>query len=288
MLRISQGEERILRALARFQYLTSSQFVRLGAAKSKASIYPMLRRLCDTQKPSIAHIHYNGSPTTGRLESVYFLTAQGVKVLEGLGLENRSIKRPLRRDVSFSSDYHHRVWTVDFFIEALRFCEAQSYELGEFYYYFQQRSGSNRNNKGGRSLSDTRLDIEMKGYGSIIPDGVLLIRREPERPIFGLFEQHNGKDTGKLLRQLEGHRLAISEGLPSMKYNVRHEGKFVGNRVFVSFQREGCMQATMHRLAKDPSFQPFLGHFAFTLSSTLKEQGFASAWEDAHGRTLSF
>lgn len=286
MLRISQREEEVLRALGQFQYLTVSQLLRLQVSSSKSSLYPLLRKLSESARPCIGKIHYTGSPTRGRLESIYYLSAYGAKQLLALGLTDVQIKRPLRRSVSFASDYFHRIWTVDFFIELALFARQRGYSLQDFHYYFQQRTGSNRHNKGGKSLSDTRLDIQTQGVGYIVPDGVFIVSRSPEKPFFGLFEQHNGSDTGKLLRQLEGHRVALTEGTPSLKYEVRHAGEYVGSRVFVCFERDGCMQAALHRLAKDERFHPFAEYFAFSTSENLKKEGFERAWYSMYGTIL--
>jgi len=273
MRKFSKTEEQILRELAEFQYLTTSQLVRLGVTKSKNSLYPVLRGLVNAQSPAIKKINYNVSPALGRLESIFYLTHVGVKFLLGLGLEADTIKFPKRKDVSFASDYKHRIWTVDFFISLKLWVNEQGYELQYFYYYFEQSSGSNRNNKGGISLADTRIDINAKGIGYIQPDGIFLVDRGDETPIFGLFEQHNGKNTKKLLEQLEAHRIAISTGAPSLKYDVQHNGEYIANRVFIVFENEGCMKATMRRISKEPVFEAFVKHFVSDTIADLLKHG---------------
>ncbi|MBP0484310.1 hypothetical protein [Sagittula salina] len=129
--------------------------------------------------------------------------------------------------------------------------------------YFQQSSGSNRNNKGGKSLADNRIDVESGGIGYIVPDGVFLVDRPGQKPLFGLFEQHNGKDTAKFLRQVYAHTQAMLEGAPSLHYDVQHEGVYVGNRVYCQFEHESCKQAVLQRLARSEDFKPFEEKFEF-------------------------
>jgi hypothetical protein len=283
MRHFSRSEERILRALGEFQYLTTSQFVRLGISKTRNSLYPTLRGLTNSKSSSLKKIDYNANPTQGRLEAVYYLTGVGVTYLTDLGLAREDIKYPQRRAVSFASDYKHRIWTVDFFIALKNWIKSKEYGAYDFNYYFQQKGGSNRNNKGGKSLSKTRLDIETEGIGYLVPDGVFIIERDEETPLFALFEQHNGKDTKKLLGQLNAHKIAISKGTPSIKYNIKHEGDYISNRVFVSFEHEGIMQATMHRICKDTSFHPFMKHFLFSLSESVNENGLFRGWVYPNG-----
>ena len=245
----SKTEERVLQELAEFQYLTSSQFVRLGLTKTRKGIYPVLQKLSSGVKPEIGKINYNVNPVYGRPETVFYLTTKGAKhLIQQHGYEEDAIKRPKRSSVSFASDYHHRVWTVDFFIGIKLWCQEEGYTLRYFSYYFQQSGGSNRNNKGGKSLADNRIDVESGGIGYIIPDGVFIVDRPEQKPIFGLFEQHNGKDTAKFLRQVYAHTQAMLEGAPSIQYNVKYEGEYVGNRVYCQFEHESCLRAVQYRL----------------------------------------
>lgn len=260
----SKTEERVMQELAAFQYLTSSQFVRLGLTKTRKGIYPVLKKLSEGVRPEIGKINYTVSPTHGRPESVYFLTARGAKhLVDHHGAQDTDIKRPKRSSVSFASDYYHRIWTVDFFIGLKLWCIEEGYQLRFFSYYFQQSSGSNRNNKGGKSLADNRIDVESGGIGYIVPDGVFIVDRPDQKPLFGLFEQHNGKDTAKFLRQVYAHTQAMLEGAPSLHYDAQHEGAYVGNRVYCQFEHESCKQAVLQRLARSEDFKPFEGRFEF-------------------------
>lgn len=260
-----------MQELAEFQYLTSSQFVRLGLTKTRKGIYPVLKKLSEGIRPELGKINYNVSPTHGRPESVYFLTSRGAKhLVERHGADDKDIKRPKRNSVSFASDYYHRIWTVDFFINLKLWCDQKNYSLRSFSYYFQQSNGSNRNNRGGRSLADNRIDIERGGIGYIVPDGVFIVDRPGQKPLFGLFEQHNGKDTGKFLRQVYAHTQAMLEGAPSIYYDVKHKGAYVGNRVFCQFEHESCKNAVVTRLARSEDFAPFRERFVFDFEETAK------------------
>ena len=282
MRTFSVTELNILEALAQFQYLTTSQMVRLGISKSRKTIYPHLARLSKQHRPAIGRVHYTVSPINGRPESTVYLTRDGVKWLIESGYEPEAIKYPKQTTVNFASDYRHRLWTVDFFVSVKNWADRSQYELGALEYYFQQ-SATNRTNKGGRSLAVTRIDIDLEGVSYIMPDGIGLVERENTSPVFIFFEQHNGKDTKRFLQQVHGHVLAIREGIPAIKYGVKHAGQYVSNRVFCCFEHESCMQASMHRLAKSEHFRPYLRFFYFRTTKSINEGVFEEGWYLASG-----
>lgn len=286
MKHYNRVQTEILQALACFQYLTSSQFASLGIVQSKRSIYKPLKVLSDGNSPEIGKINYTMRAKQGKLESIFYLRKRGVKVLLESGQDENTIKYPKRDSVSFASDYFHRVWTVDFFIKAKAWAVESDYDFENFSYYFQQSKGSNRNNLGGSSLSDNRIDISEESY--IIPDGVGLVDRDTERPIFFLFEQHNGRDTKRFLKQVNGHLFVIREGLASIKYNIKHNDSYVANRVFCVFEHEGCMKASQHRLAQSEDFSPFMNFFHFKTTKNLQNTSFSEGWELASGTQVQF
>lgn len=277
--------------LAEFQYLTNSQLEKL-LDRSKSAVSRNMTALVNTFNPLVMRVDYLNNGKWGRNESIYYLSERGVKALESRGLDRERIKYPKRKVLAFNSDYFHRVRTVDFFVSLKKWSQSQSqsqaYELESFSYYFQQNSGSNRNNRGGQHLSDNRIDVEQDGVGYVVPDGIFMLRRGEQMPIFGLFEQHNGRDTGKLLRQIQAHCVAITHGVPSIAYDAKHEGEYIANRVFVSFEHEACMKATMYRLAKDEAFQPLRPLFVFKLSSEMRDTPFSEGWVHVDGRSVNF
>jgi hypothetical protein len=82
--------------------------------------------------------------------------------------------------------------------------------------------------------------------------------------------------------------VAITHGLPSIAYNAKHEGEYIANRVFVSFEHEACMKATMYRLARDEAFQPLKPLFVFKLSEDVKVSGFQEGWMFADAQEVTF
>ena len=287
MRQINITQEGILLELADFQYLTNTQLEKL-LERSKSSINRNMTGLVNSYSPLVTRIDYLNNGKWGRNESIYYLNERGVKVLEGRGIERAKIKAPKRKVIAFNSDYFHRVRTVDFFVSLKNWAHLQAYELEGFSYYFPQNAGSNRTNKGGQHLSDNKIDVNQSGIGYVVPDGIFMLRRREHMPIFGLFEQHNGRDTGKLLKQIQAHCVAITHGIPSIVYDAKHEGKYIANRVFTSFEHEACMNATMYRLARDEAFQPLRQLFVFKLSKDVKNTPFNEGWQYADGQAATF
>jgi hypothetical protein len=284
----NNSEQAILEALGEFQFLTSTQLVRLGRAGSRWTVWKNLNRLINTARAPVARMNYPANPSLGRLDSIHYLTPFGVRLLEGERSDREDVKAPRRVGVVFTSDYSHRIGVIDFFIALKMWAEKNGFETAHKSFYFEQKTGSNRNNKGGKSLSDNRLDIDKNGVSYIIPDGVAIVSRGEEKPFFLLMEQHNGKDTKRFMRQAYGHTLAIGEGLPSLKFGVKHQGEYIANRVFCVFENPACMQASMYRLAKNLDFdftdvEPF---FLFKTLDAMQNTTFETGWQYANGRMV--
>lgn len=278
----------ILKVLAKFQYLTVSQFVKLNITKTKSGIYNSTPHLTRGRRPLVKKADLV-TPKLGRIEALHYLNSYGAKFLVNNEiLNNNEINRPQRKEVYIKSDYFHRVWTVDFFISAFLWAKKNSFIIDNINYYFQQSRGSNRNNKDGQSLSDNKIDINIDGVGYIIPDGVGLIYRKEKTPLFFLFEQHNGKDTKRVLQQIHGHVIAIINGLPSIKYQIKYQNEYISNRVFIVFEYESCMKATIKKLANSSDFQPFIKYFLFKTNEQLNNTCFSKEWLYINDEYASF
>lgn len=286
---LSEFQRKVLVRLSVFQYLTANQIVRLRTYKKRNYLYEGMKPLMEGKSPLVKRVDYPVIPGVGKLEGIYYLTKKGAKLLiEHTDLEPEKIKYPKREAVNFERDYFHRVQTVDFFISAQLWAEDNGYSMEDFYYYFQQSSGSNRNNKGGRNLSDNRLDIDRGGVGYIVPDGIGIIERGTEKPVFFLFEQHNGKDRNRFLKQVHGHTLAIEDGAASLKYDVKHNGEHMANRVFCVFENSACMHSARTQLSQSQDFPDFMDFFLFKTHEDLLNTSFGEGWELANGQAVNF
>lgn len=112
---ITYTQEKILKALAKYKYLTASQLVDLGIS---SSIYTVRKYSTDLQKQKLIKksiysqtIQKNDKTKSVKLEGLNFLDTEGVRILKNdLDLEN--IKYPQKHKLAFSNDYFHRVYMI--------------------------------------------------------------------------------------------------------------------------------------------------------------------------------
>jgi hypothetical protein len=114
MVTITAVQERILKALARYKYLTASQIVELGICNltTARQYISALQKYKLTKKTIYSQpITVNTKNVNIRLEGLNFLDIAGVKLLkDNFDLDN--IKYPQKYKLSFSNDYFHRIFMV--------------------------------------------------------------------------------------------------------------------------------------------------------------------------------
>ncbi|NQX99269.1 MAG: hypothetical protein HRT73_15530, partial [Flavobacteriales bacterium] len=155
---------------------------------------------------------------------------------EEMLLEQEDIRYPIGRNVMFLRDYNHRISTINIHIALANWLDAQNGEMLHASAYFD-KPGSQRT---GTPLILNKIEIDKHRY--FIPDLITKILIDDKEYNF-VWEQHNGKDTKKLLRQIDNH----IEGL-----KARLIGKRLGNnklhRVGLVFEHESIKQSSMKRL----------------------------------------
>jgi len=97
-----------------------------------------------------------------------------------------------------------------------------------------------------------------------------------------VFEQHNGKDTKKLLKQLLQHAIAIYEKSIQKKYRIAKD-----SRVYCVFEFHSIMQAVMARIKDDRIFVKFKDHFLFKTCDKMKDD-FFYGWQTFDSRMVDF
>lgn len=275
MNNITERQLQILEHLAEFKYLTSTQIMALLEVKTLPHINMLLNKLGDGKSPLTRFKDFGFYPGYGRLPRIHFLTPKGADFLvENLDIEREKIKYPKEKKVMFQRDYFHRVATVDFNIGLHKFCRKNQFEKVFFDYYFDM-TGSQRNGDG---KAKNALPV---GDFQIIPDGIGKIFNEEVENLF-LFEQHNGKDTKRAIKQIFNHMQAISELSANEKYNHK---KSV--RVFYVFESESCKKSVVRELYNREDITSFKEYFLFKTQEQLKID-FTSDWLLFSGEKRSF
>lgn len=276
---MSESELKILESLAKYKYLTTSQMHYLKILKNKEGLYQRLRKLRAGKKPLIKNNIFGVVAGKGRLEDFYFLTKYGVNFLiDNLIMEPNEIKAPKGTSTLFARDYFHRLETINFNIYFNEWVNKYETLNIIFLDYYFDKVGNNRSQKNLRAKN--KIDIEQTG-GYIIPDIVLKFTHKKEPYLF-FIEQHNGKDTKKLLKQLYYHLLALEEGTGAEKYKMNKN-----HRVAILFEHQGILKATIERLQQIEDFREFEKFFIFKTNKDLA-LNFYENWLTFTGKKVNF
>ncbi|WP_455756425.1 hypothetical protein [Sulfurimonas sp.] len=275
---MKESQVKLLEYLARFKYLTVSQMHKLNVLKNRSGIYQIIKPLKDKKNNLIDLKNFGVAPVHGKLESFYFLTKQGVDVLVNDLYYEDDVKYTVGTTTLFSRDYFHRKFTIEFHINLYQFIkENDNAELVFADYYFD-KLGSNRVK--GNLRAKNHIPIEQTG-GYIIPDMIFKFSLDNRDYLF-LFEQHNGKDTKKLIRQLESYLLILETGAASIKYQF---DKSI--RVIIVFEYESIKSALIKRLKNTKEFSTFHNFFILKTNEEI-DNDFFNNWSLINGEKTNF
>lgn len=278
MRNVTERQLQILEFLAEFKFLTSYQIIKLLGVKTLPHVNLLLNKLSDGKKPLIGHKSFGLYPGHGKLARVHFLKPEGADFLiEEVGFTPIKIKLTKEKNPLFQRDYFHRVETVNFNIELSEWCKNNDIEKVFFDYYFD-KTGSNRNSSEGALTAKNAIPV---GDFQIIPDGVGKLQKEGEDFIF-LFEQHNGKDAKRAVKQILTHAQAIAEGSASIKYNHPK-----GVKVVYCFEFEACMKSAIKDLYHNYNLSPIFDYFLFKTTEQMKRD-FGKNWLKLNGQNANF
>lgn len=274
---LKQKEEDALTFLAQYKFLSPSQFTLLGLYKNRGDVTNLLKPMAEQKKPLIGVIKFPTDPTIGKLEYIYYLTKFGEKaVLEDLDYPQEKIKKIKSKPIS-TKDYFHRKSTIDFHIGLNQWLQNSRGEIKFLNYYFDKMGSFRDKDKKIREINKFYL----KDGKSFIPDITVKFKVNNENFIF-LFEQHNGKDTKRLLDQLHVHLLAIQEDVVSTKFKINKH-----NRVAVVCEEKSVKDSIVQRLQEINNFNNFYDFFIFKTNDELKED-FFNNWTLINGKQISF
>jgi hypothetical protein len=278
MTYIKENQVIALKLLAKYKYLTSSQFVKMGLYKRRGYLTNSLKVIIDMKKALIAKHDFN--PLNGKLESFYYLTKYGKKLLmDELEYCETKIKAPTGSMAVYLKDYFHRKFTIDFYIQFNMWLELNDGQVIFSNYYFD-KSGNNRSND--KSKYVTALNkIQLDKTNSFIPDINTKFLLNNKEYLF-LFEQHNGKDTKRLFEQLCIHIIAISKDVVSKKYNNKKPHKVV-----VVCEYESVKKSVIQRLKKGSNIEHYNDFFIFKTYSQM-ENDFQNNWTSISGEKVNF
>lgn len=278
--RITSIQGNILEHLARYKFLTSSQLLRLDVGTTQYQyLSKQLKSLRDRGRPLIGcHNFSTPQPRKGRVESMYFLKPHGRQALVfELDIEAEKIKMPIGKSVAYK-DYLHRKYTIDYEIELDKWAKANGAVVPVFDTYFD-KVGNNRVSKNLRAK--TRIVLSDDEY--FIPDGAYFLKKDESRRLH-LMEMYNGKDTGRVVKQLHKHAQALSFKCTHREYNLDPDFSYTIDLVF---QYPSIMKATIDRLAEEGTFTN-IGQYFLCKSIEEVNEGKLDQWINLHGEVVPF
>lgn len=278
MFNLTENQVTAIELLAKFKYLTSSQFVEMGIYKKRDYLTKALRPLLVMKKPLIVKHDFN--PINGKLESFYYLTKYGKEFLiDELEYSESKIKAPKGLSPIKLKDYQHRKFTIDFHIYFNRWLKANNGDINFLNYYFDKYGNNRIGDKKQFVSALNRIQIDTNN--SFIPDINTIFSINNKEHLY-LFEQHNGKDTKRLFEQLYIHILAISKGVVSKRYNFKKP-----HRVIVICELKSVKDAIIQRLQKTDGIEYYINFFIFKTNTELKED-FYNNWTMINGEKTTF
>lgn len=278
MFYVTENQVSAMELFAKYKYLTSSQFVKMELYKHRDYLTKALKPLLGMKRPLLAKYDFN--PIDGKRESFYYLTKYGKQFLiDELGYTEDQIKAPKGVAPIKLQDYYHRKFTIDFHINLNQWLQKNNGEIDFLNYYFD-KSGNNR-------ISDTsqvvtalnRIYIDKNN--SFIPDVIMKFTINDKKYLY-LFEQHDGKDTKRLFKQLQPHIIAISKGTVLSKYKLKSS-----HRVIVACEEQSVKDSIIERLQNLDNIEHYNNFFIFKTNKEL-EDDFYNDWTLISGEKTTF
>ena len=97
-------------------------------------------------------------------------------------------------------------------------------------------------------------------------------------------EMYNGKDTGRVVRQLHKHAQALSFKCTHRQFNIDTDRSYT---IVLIFQYESIMRATIERIQEEGAFQNIARYFLCkTIEDVNKNQ--LDKWVDLNGEEVGF
>lgn len=243
---LSNAQTNILLSLARYKFLTSSQFLKLGISNRRSNLSVMLKPLKESKRPFIGEMEFAFVPSKGRLENFYYLKPKGKRLLvESSLIDESDIRMPKGRTVLFTQDYFHRKYTIDCQIS----CDLAAKELGISVIHFDRYFDKTGNNRTSKNLqAKTKIGI---GNDYLIADGTLLLAKGETSRLFAL-ELYNDNNTRRITEQISKHIEGIKDSSLCHNYGLKK-----GHRLLAIFTQKEMISHVSKRLT-NTGFDDFI------------------------------
>ncbi|MEO1419274.1 MAG: hypothetical protein AAFW00_28735 [Bacteroidota bacterium] len=267
--RLQDKQVRILKALARYKFLTYKQMIALGIEKYNSNLSNLVKQLRESKRPLVRKIpHRNGDAAK------FYLTLKGKQVLlelyDDLTEENlHYVKKVIYTD---TQDQKHRIGTIDIQIALDQACEKTGVKVLWYERYFDT-VGNNRVSKNLQS----KTAILYEKNKSLKADLTFLLQTPAQQELY-LLELENGTDSQKSVAKCVNHAKAIFLGSANEKYGFQQ-----AYRTLWVFEQESIMQIVREQLKQMPFFENLTEYLLFKPLADVRGEEFLSGWLNIEG-----
>lgn len=276
MYALTVTQEKVLKALATYRYLTVAQMMRLGVAGEQTHLYEVLKGLQMAGKPErkpkeIGAMDYGVAVGEGRLPRVYYLTKKGAQLLQGAWPEADLI-RYVERPRKVKSLYWHTLQLVDCHIAFRKFAEGSGHHVRWFrseFDYTARRDGPPR--------SEAQTVYYANGRkGTLVPDAVTVLDSKSGSELFLAIEVARGTDTGRVEHKIMDYCRALADETAWSVHGIRDDTDI---RVLFVFEEASLLEAIIRRMHGNRTFYEWRHHFFGRLLKDVVADSFCEDWQ---------
>ncbi len=271
MITITPTNEKILRGLATYKFLSTEQIQRLYAINHKQQVYTNLKQLHD--KKFIDSVIYGAVGRVGTTTKLHFLSYTGAKTLAKIP-DVGEIKYPKSTSTMFKNDFYHRMHTIDTMISFDTYL-GQSTHIKLFCDVYFDSIGSQKS----EILKNTsKTNIRLSPDSTITPDIIFATQSINKEKCLFVLEMSNGKDTGRTTQQIRNNLVAMYEGKTSEKYSLQEMPILL-----VVFEHEAHKEGVKNAMIKNNFLEVFEDcdkYVFFALHQNIIEDW--NCWENIH------
>ncbi|MEL6669855.1 MAG: hypothetical protein AAFP08_12845 [Bacteroidota bacterium] len=266
--RFRPKEIAILKALARYKFLTYDQMIRLGIANHTSNLSSVTKGLREVKRPYIKKIpHRVGTPIK------HFLTKRGKDALVELyHLQESDINYPIGSILTDTQDQKHRTSIISIQIEVDLAAQAEGLEMLFCDRYFDT-TGNNRVDKNLKSktafhCTDTQT----------VKADLIFSLQTPKQQEYYVLELENGKDSAKAVDKCINHAKALLKGSLNEKL-----GFSTGYRALWVFEYKSIMEKVIVKLQSISLFEHLHEYFLFKPLNQIEKE-ILSGWKNVSAR----